>query len=322
MRFVPHLWVLLFLFCFSLSWGQDPTTKTLTISSSHLALMESTLSKGTSTNRMAVLQLFKKGSHVDLYNLDKNLWSPLKESAQDPQEEVRAEAVRCLGLYWIWSRGRQDPQTIDFLVGRMKDETRGVKYNILYYGLGKVKNPSPELVSLMIGEALSDHEPNYYQLLLDILKKDPMEYVQADLERRSAQPTGIMRHDAALFLLYRDILASSPPQEWGLNSVALVYMRRAYLFSVKSADEKNPMTHNKLWERLNIEFPTNIYLERYRDKVDENGSPVLIIQINGNSGLKVVYSIKEGVEDLELGSIQEFPPAIRIFYEEQQGNQP
>lgn len=277
---------------------------------------------GDSQARRETMALIQRNQLTGLF--DDSFLPAMAACATDPDRKVRNEAARMIGGAWIWRPGEQDPNAVALMLKLASDEDREVRYNAVYFGLSVVRDKTEPIIHRLVELALADHENNLYGRIVWGLKgpmranPEPLKAVLAEYVERAKADAHLA---ASLDALYRDVLDSAPPKDWGLGDMEEKYPRDLFVISFTSSQSFEPKNASALWSEFIRTVPKDIVVEQtpsYRRRTPE----VCTAKVRGQDQVNAVKEAIEKNPNLALGQVAPVSVAMQLHLEERSRTMP
>jgi len=281
-----------------------------------------TLLNGDSRTRRGVIDLINRNRLTPL--LDDSFLPAMAAAATDEDRKVRNDVGRITGGRWVWGTEEQNADAIALMLTLASDPDREVRYNAVYYGLSVVREKSDDVIQRLIEMALVDHENNLYGRIVWGLKgpmrADP-EPFKAALSEYVEPAKSNKTLAAAVDTLYRDVLETAPPAEWGLGDVSEDYPRDLFTISFSPADSFDAKDADVVWTEFSRTVPDGVVVQRmptFRNR----DSKVCTTRVRGESQVNAVKEAIEKNTKLVFGRTTPLPVSRQLYLQEQLGMTP
>jgi len=273
---------------------------------------------GDSQTRREVLALIQGNGIGSL--LDDSFLDAMNACAEDEDPAIRSRVARIAGNRWVWS-GEENERAIQLMLKLSRDEDRDTRYGAVYHGLSTVRNKSEAVVRRLVELALADHENNLYGRIVWGLS-GPMRADKELLERILAEQLdeekSELHHQAALYLLYRDVLKTEPPRDWDFEEVKEHYPEDVFMVYFSAEESFQPESEDELWEEFSKNLPDSIDVQRLPN-INPRQQNVIFFKVRGEKASDAVKKIIENNPNLRLGQVIPFSIQMQLFFEEMQG---
>ncbi len=136
-------------------WNQKQRTeKTIREFGDDLSKIKKTFLTGTSAERREAFKFVKRNG-ITLFH-DASFIAALGECVKDSDANIRAETARLLGNNFIWGQYVQPEEAIEILLRLSKDQSRDVRYQVVYFGLSVITNKDEQIIKRLVEMALDE----------------------------------------------------------------------------------------------------------------------------------------------------------------------
>ncbi|MFB0524228.1 MAG: CARDB domain-containing protein, partial [Phycisphaerae bacterium] len=272
---------------------------------------------GNSKTRREVLTLIQINVIGSL--LDDSFLDAMNACAEDKDPAVRSRVASIAGSRWVWS-GEENDRAIQLMLKLSYDEDRDTRYKAVYHGLSTVRNKSQAVIRRLVELALADHENNLYGRIVWGLS-GPMradkELSEQILAEQLDEAKSELHHQAALYLLYRDVLKEEPPRDWGLEDVKEHYPEDVFMVYFSAEESFQSKSEDEVWAEFKKNLPDSIDVQRLPN-INQRKQNIVFFKIRGEKASDVVKKIIEKNPNLRLGQVAPFPIQMQLFFAEMQ----